>query len=165
MTLHEWAQRWQIPQQCFSELIQTAAPILKPSGDDYSESRVQSMIRLQAARAGNVHLFRNNVGAGKAYNDKEICPQCAVRGRFIRWGLANDSKAVNEVVKSGDFIGWESFVVTQAHVGTRIAKFLSRETKPTNWQWTGTPHELGQLNWANLVNAAGGDAKFTTGAL
>lgn len=115
--------------------------------DGASESRVQSLVRLEAAQKGK-QLFRNNVGAMKDAN-----------GVPVRYGLANDSKKLNEELKSGDLIGWETIVVTPDMVGQRIARVLSVECKHEGW----TPnyadeHENAQRRWAALVNEAGGRA-------
>ncbi len=74
-----------------------------------------SEVRLRAAELG-YHLFRNNVGQ---LLDKE--------GRPVRFGLANDSKALNKALKSGDLIGWETITITPDMVGQRVARFLSVE--------------------------------------
>lgn len=78
----------------------------------------------------------------------------------MRYGLANDTKKLNEKIKSSDLIGWRPVLVTPAHVGTLIAQFVSRECKKPSWAYTGTPHEVAQLRWIAAVTADGGDAKF-----
>jgi hypothetical protein len=112
-----------------------------------SESRVQSEVRLEAAQK-HKRLFRNNVGAMKDAN-----------GVPVRYGLANDSKALNEELKSGDLIGWESVLITQDMVGMTLARFLSVECKAEDWKpRPNDPREIAQRRWADLVNAAGGRA-------
>lgn len=119
-----------------------------------SEALVQSRLRLEAAGTG-VRLWRNNVGV---LFDKT--------GRPVRYGLANDSKALNEKLKSGDLIGWRRRVITQADIGRTIAQFMSRECKPSDW--TPAPptnvgkfaHEEAQRRWMQLINDDGGDAGF-----
>ena len=98
-----------------------------------------------------MHLFRNNVGALKAED-----------GRMVRFGLANDSKRRNGVLKSGDLIGIDPVLITSAHVGRTIGQFVSVECKRPGWQYSGTPREVAQLNWIQLVIASGGRAKFVT---
>lgn len=105
-----------------------------------NEATVQAAIRLEASRLG-IHLWRNNVGALKDET-----------GRYIRFGLANDSNAVNHRIKSGDLIGIRSGGI-----------FVSREIKPLGWKFSGTEREWAQQRWIELVNAAGGDAAFCTG--
>lgn len=118
-----------------------------------SEAAVQNDIRLAAPAAG-VRLWRNNVGA---LLDK--------RGVPVRYGLANDSATINKVCKSGDLIGIEPVVVTAAHVGRTIGRFVSIECKVPGFVYNpADPHLVAQMNWANLVNAAGGRAVFATGA-
>lgn len=151
MTLTEWATKHNVSALALHELSSTvfySPPLLH----DLSESGVQSRVRLEGARKGDVRLWRNNVGAGKLEN-----------GQFIRWGLANESKGVNELVKSADLIGYRIRVITLADVGRKIAQFLSREIKRSNWTYSGTDEEEAQMRWAVLVNNDGGDAAIVTG--
>lgn len=112
-----------------------------------SEAAVQSTVRLEAARKG-VRLFRNNVGVLKD-----------LTGRPVRYGLANDSPAVNKVIKSSDLIGWRPVTVG----GVTIAQFVARECKEKGWKYTGDERERAQLAWLQLVASAGGDAAFCSG--
>jgi hypothetical protein len=117
-----------------------------------TEALTQSAVRLEAARRG-FHLFRNNVGV-----------LVDIKGRPVRFGLANDSAAVNRAVKSADLIGWEPVVITPDMVGQTIARFLSVECKPAGWRFDPRDeHELAQAAWAQLVINAGGRALFATG--
>jgi hypothetical protein len=104
------------------------------------------------ASAKGFRLFRNNVGAGKLEN-----------GSFLRWGLCNDSIAMNKKMKSADLIGPRPIVITPAHVGTVIGQFTSIETKRPGWKYRGTEEEEAQLRWAEFVIAFGGYAAFATG--
>ena len=113
-----------------------------------SETGVQSHVLVSSAKAG-FQLFRNNVGVLKDQT-----------GRPVRYGLANDSHEINEKWKSGDLVGWRTMVVTPEMVGLPLAVFVSRECKPEGWRYAATERELAQLRWAELVNAAGGDACF-----
>lgn len=115
-----------------------------------SEGAVQSRVRLEAPRRG-VRLWRNNVGV---LEDK--------RGVPVRYGLANDSVAVNKVFKSADLIGIRPVLVLASHVGKTLGQFVSREIKAGGWRYTGADREPAQLAWANLVNTLGGDACFAT---
>ena len=85
-------------------------------------------MRLEAAQRRNVYLFRNNVGAAEMKD-----------GGFVRYGLANDTPAMNAAVKSADLIGFRSRLITAGDVGTVLAQFVSREVKRANWHWTDTP--------------------------
>jgi hypothetical protein len=122
-----------------------------------SEAYVQSLVRLEAPGAG-VRLWRNNVGV---LVDKT--------GRPVRFGLANDTRKLNEELKSGDLIGWRRVLITPEMVGRTIAQIVSRECKPPGWtpappgpteRWL---HEEAQRRWAALINNDGGDACFATG--
>lgn len=156
MHLYTWANKWGVSIEAVRDLqalMGTYTPPLPPDapGAGKSEAWVQSLVRLEANRK-NTHLFRNNVGALKDST-----------GRVVRYGLANDSAAMNEVIKSGDLIGLRPVVITPAHVGYKIGQFVSREVKKPGWQYTGADREPAQLAWANLVNSCGGDAAFCTG--
>lgn len=121
-----------------------------------SEARVQSEVRLAAAAKTNppTRLFRNNVGA---MQDKT--------GRVVRFGIANESKQQNEVLKSADDLGWEVITITPDMVGQKIARVLSVEVKEEGWQPDyNDEHENAQRRWADLVNREGGRAIFVTDA-
>lgn len=154
--LHQWAIQWGISLPALQDLQQRLGVVnlpdaAAPAPGGKSEAWAQSAVRLEAGQKG-VKLWRNNVGALKDST-----------GRVVRYGLANDSQAVNEVIKSGDLIGWRRVTITPAHVGHNLAQFVSREIKEPGWNYTGTAHEQAQLSWANIINAAGGDARFCTG--
>lgn len=149
-TLNEWATRWGIPPEAINELCLTALRLGEPG--KHSEARVQSEVRLVAARTGR-YLFRNNNGA---FKDKT--------GRLVRYGLGNDSSKLNDHFKSADLIGWERFVIEPQHVGHSVARFLSVETKREDWKFSGSLDEMAQLAWATLVNAQGGRAIITNAA-
>lgn len=119
--------------------------------DPHSETYVQSLVRLEAGRKG-LKLWRNNVGVLTN----------AETGQPVRYGLANDSPALNKSIKSGDLIGWRPLLITPAHVGTKLAQFVSRECKRPKWTYSATDRERAQLRWAEVVNADGGDACFVT---
>lgn len=151
MNIQQWAIKWGVSPQALAEFEQIVgiAPTSEPTGD--SEARVQSAIRLEAGKKG-VHLWRNNVGA--CYDET---------GRFIRYGIANDSKRMNEVIKSSDLIGIRKLTITPEHVGTVVGQFVAREVKAGDWRFSGTKRELAQLNFLSLINACGGDAAFAVG--
>lgn len=156
MNLAQWAQRWNIPAGALIELRQawgmdgtySASPGRNVTGP---EAVVQNAVRLEAAEKG-VMLWRNNVGALR--DDT---------GRVVRYGLANDSKNLNDKIKSGDMIGVRPRVITVADVGKTIGQFVSRECKPSDWSYADTPRERAQFRWIELVTQAGGDACFVTG--
>lgn len=115
-----------------------------------SETRAQQEVRLSAALTGT-HLYRNNVGA-----------LLDARGVPVRFGLANESKEENKVIKSSDLIGWTQVTITPEMVGQTVAVFTSIETKREGWQYKGDAHETAQLKWINLVRSFGGIAGFAS---
>lgn len=151
--LEQWAQRHNISPEALEDLrvIFGCVPTFIPQLDGSSESKVQSSVRLEAARKG-VKLWRNNVGV-----------LMDARGVPVRYGLANDSQRLNAACKSGDLIGWRPLLIAPARVGTRVAQFVSRECKRPGWKFKGDAHELAQLKWIEAVVADGGDACFTSG--
>ena len=119
-----------------------------------NEASVQSLVRLEAAKRG-WKLWRNNVGV-----------LLDAKGRPVRYGLANDSAAVNANIKSADLIGIRPVVITPDMVGSVIGQFVSLECKHEGWKPSPKDaHELAQCKWAQIVQEAGGYAAFTTGGL
>jgi hypothetical protein len=84
-------------------------------------------------------------------------------GRMIRFGLANDSPALSKQIKSSDLIGITPYTITAADIGRLIGIFTSIEVKPPGWVYKGTPREVAQLAWINLILSMGGRARFATG--
>lgn len=164
LSLHEWAARWGIPDAAVRELA--GFPAYEPIPTDSpltTEGGVQAAVRLEAARAG-IHCFRNNNGAGAIVDVKKLCPRCAPLARaHLRWGLANESPAVNAVLKSADLIGFRSRLTKPDDVGKMVAVFWSREIKKPGWHYTGAKGEPAQLRWHTLVTAAGGDSAIVNG--
>ncbi len=155
--LHQWAIKHGVSAAALQDLqrqLGTLVPELPPPPEvaGKSEAFAQSRVRLMASAAG-VRLTRNNVGALKDET-----------GRVVRYGLFNESKQVNELVKSSDLIGWRTVHITPPMVGTNIAQFFARECKEPAWQYTGTERETAQLAFIHMLLAAGGDAAFSTGA-
>lgn len=157
MNLDEWARLWNVSAPALFDLRSRMGvagkdmPAVCPIGEPGSETRQQSLVRIDAAQRG-VWLTRNNVGA-----------LCDLRGVPVRYGLANESKAQNEKVKSADLIGIRPIVIGPHHVGQLIGQFVSREIKHEGWQYTGDKHEVAQLAWNNFVLSKGGDAAFCSG--
>jgi hypothetical protein len=104
-----------------------------------TETDVQNLCRLAAQQVRAV-LWRNNVGA--------ILDS---RGIPVRFGLANDSAKMNEVLKSSDLIG----------IGPG-GRFLAVECKEPGWQWRSTEHERAQLAYLHEVRKYGGLAGFAS---
>jgi hypothetical protein len=154
MTLEQWAIKNHVSFDALHELREMLGLNGADVPDDAvgkSEAYAQSVVRLEAAKRG-IRLWRNNVGV---LNDDT--------GRPVRYGLANDSKEVNRIIKSADLIGIRPVLITQAHVGSRIGQFVSREVKKPGWRYTGADREAAQLAWAQLILSLGGDAGFATG--
>lgn len=154
--LLRWAQRNNITQAAMSELRQILDGVTQQTRTGIthgSEAAMQNRVRLQASQRGWL-LFRNNVGAGTLQN-----------GRFMRWGVANDSAAMNQHIKSGDLIGVKPVVIMPDMVGLTIGQFVSREIKKPNWHYTGNEHERAQRRWVDLLASYGADAAFSTGEL
>lgn len=154
--LTAWAGRWGVPYAALldlqREMAMDAGPaIAAPVPGETSESAVQARVRLEAAEKG-VYLWRNQSGAMQ--NET---------GRWVRFGLCNDSKALNEHIKSADLVGIRPVVITPQHVGHTIGQFVAREVKEAGWSYGGTAREEAQLRFLNLVLAAGGDAAFAPG--
>lgn len=148
----QWAIRHGVSAQALHELdVLFGTYNYDGIAEGKSEAYVQSQVRLEAGQKG-VRLFRNNVG--QLFDDK---------GRPVRYGLANDSKLLNERIKSADLIGWRSVIITPQHVGSKVAQIVSRECKEQGWKYSGSGRERAQLAWAQLINKDGGDASFCTG--
>lgn len=157
MSLIDWAQRHNIPRDVFNDLVTTLSSVdcTPPPADPdklASEARVQSLVRLEAARAGVV-LTRNNVGA---FRDPET-------GSFVRFGLWNETKAQNKTIKSADLIGFRKRVISPCDVGNVIAQFVAREVKKEGWTKPTNEREHAQVRFRDFINANGGDAAIVSG--
>lgn len=153
-TLSDWARYWGVPEAALADLRGRLLGIdAQPGSVDLgtSEAAVQSQVRVRASQAG-MRLWRNNVG---------VLPHPET-GTPIRFGLANDSPAVNKVLKSGDLIGIRPVVIGPHHVGSTIGQFVSLECKRVGWRFTGTERERAQESWAALVTTLGGAALFVS---
>ena len=116
-----------------------------------SEASIQQAIRLEASRHG-VLLFRNNVGAATD-----------VSGRVIRYGLGNDSKAINDRSKSSDLIGIWPMLVTQQMVGQVVGVFTAIECKRPGWKFSpNDDRAAAQAVFGEMVKKHGGLFMFAT---
>lgn len=129
-------------------MIGVASPQALHGGGTSSESAVDQRVMLKASKQGR-RLFRNNIGV--AIDE---------RGVPVRFGLANDSQAINKKLKSGDRIGITPYVVQPGDVGKTIGVFTSFEIKHEGWTYTGKGREPAQLAWIELIMALGGIAAF-----
>lgn len=150
MQLYEWAKRHNVSSQAIQELQQIFG-MYPTDSSGMSEAAIQQRVRLEASKRGEV-LWRNNVGV--LTNEAGIP---------VRYGLCNESKAMNEKVKSSDLIGIRPVLIQPSHVGLIIGQFIARETKKGGWVYKGTDREIAQLKFMQIVNSMGGDAQFTTG--
>lgn len=153
MTLSAWASKWGVPPEAVVELRRQLGTLddvsnrIQITGGE-SEAAVQTRIRLEASRIG-ARLWRNNVGAMRT-----------AEGSFVRYGLANESKPMNDRIKSSDLIGIRPITIAPLHVGMVIGQFVAREVKAGGWTYTGTPREQAQKTYIDLVVSLGGDAAF-----
>jgi hypothetical protein len=115
-----------------------------------NEVAVQAAVRLEASQCG-ARLWRNNVGATYTAD-----------GRFIRFGLCNESKNMNDSVKSSDLVGIRRIEITPEYVGCAIGQFVAREIKAPGWKYRNTKRERAQLQFLTLVAMMGGDARFAS---
>lgn len=150
-TLLEWQRKHGITAEALADLVTMVGLDVEPSEDATGEHKVQDDARLLASKKG-WRLFRNNVGVLK---DE--------RGVPVRYGIANDSPAMNKRIKSSDLIGIRPVVVTPDMVGSTIGQFVAREVKKAGWKYKGTEHEEAQLAFGTLVIGLGGDFKFYNG--
>jgi hypothetical protein len=86
-----WAKRWNIPPAAIVELKRSFGVVSEPvpAAPASSETAVLVSVKLEASRVG-ARLWRNNKGATYTAD-----------GSFIRYGLANESKAVSDCIKIG----------------------------------------------------------------
>lgn len=123
-------------------------PNLNMNNKPQSEAAVQVDCRLKASSIGG-RLWRNNVGV--AFRED---------GTPIRYGLCNETKKMNQIIKSSDLIGILPITITPVHIGMVIGQFWAPEIKEGNWKFTGTPREVAQLKFQEMVNDLGGVSKF-----
>lgn len=149
--ISNWAIRHGVSHVALAELTTLfLSPVTCPTSSmvGKNEATVSNNVRLEASRVG-ARLWRCNTGA---YQDQS--------GRMVRYGLCNESKQMNEVIKCSDLIGIKPILVTQEHLGSTIGQFVARECKAGDWKYKGNKHELAQLRFLELVIALGGDACF-----
>lgn len=142
--LMAWAVKHAVPPAALVELYGmlglVAVAVRNEAHAAASESGVSACVALEVDRWGGA-AWRNNSGA---------CVDST--GRQVRYGLANDSKRINEVFKSSDRIG----------LVPGSGRFLAVECKPRGWRYRGTDREVAQLNFMQRVRDLGGVACFAT---
>lgn len=153
--IEQWAVMWGVPALALDDLRRRLAGSVAPPAESdkprRSEAAIQEHVRLVTSRRDDILLFRNNVGALK---DE--------RGVPVRYGLANDTKAMNETVKSADLVGIYRRLITAADVGTHIGQFVCAEVKPEGWVYSGAGREAAQMRWAQTIASYGGWAEFVS---
>lgn len=107
-----------------------------------SERDVMQSARAQASAAG-WRLWRNNVGA-----------VLTTDGRFVRFGLCNESAAMNRSLKSSDLIGIRPVQIG----GVTIGQFVAVECKRPGGR---VLHA--QQKYLDLVRSLGGHAVLYDG--
>lgn len=150
--LEEWARQWGVAPEALLDLRRrlTTAPSMDGAG---GETDVINSVRLKASQAGWT-IFRNNVGA---------CQDST--GRYIRYGLANDSAKLNESLKSSDLVGFRPVLIDPTHLGRTFGQFVALECKRPDWKFRGSKRERAQERFLALVASNGGYARFSTGDL
>lgn len=160
MSMIDWEKRHPVAAAELRALLGAVPwPVVPKKGDGRSEAWAQQQVRMSVAEQGAM-AWRNNVGATPAK-----CPHCGTKQQPIRYGLANDSSELNEVIKSHDLILAIPRKIQHSDVGKVIAQFGSIETKRPGWVYSGTPEEQGQLAWATLISQLGGFTAFSTGEI
>lgn len=167
MTYEQWQDAFPEAAQAFKYVI-AAAPWNHDDGKQGdSEAWAQQQVRFQIGQEAGGYAWRNNVGAQKTKEPCQ-CPSCGFKFSLerapLRWGLANDSAALNKKFKSSDLICAIPRTVTADMVGKVIAQFGAIETKHPGWEYNPhDKHEAAQAAFLQLVNSIGGFAAFSTG--
>lgn len=121
-----------------------------PESSVTTEAGLLRLARLEASKRGDL-MMRNNVGAYETESEG-----------WVRYGLMNDTKALNRVLKSSDGIGIHRLLITPAMVGTYVGQFDAKEFKKPGWRYTGTPREIAQQAFGLKVIAMGGRFSFVS---
>lgn len=125
------------------------------------ETPLSKRIFLRLCSLLTVRLFRNNVGTGwvgervKARGTvmTPIGPMLITNRDVV---LKNARPLHAGLTKgSGDYIGWETIVITPEMVGKKVAVFLSVEVKRPKGR-----RSTEQKNWEKVVQSSGGKAGF-----
>lgn len=121
-----------------------------------TETDVQNMSRLAIQLAGGT-AWRNNRGVARETN-----PDGTIRP--VRFGLANDSSALDKVFKTGDLVGLFPVGIPTYPYGTLfyVGMFCMWECKPEGWHFTGTDREQAQWAAIKFVRERMGRAGFVS---
>lgn len=117
------------------------------------EAPVSQRAQLALIEAGGLAM-RNNIGV--AFDEY---------GRAVRFGLMNESKAVNEQYKSSDLIDCIPVLIKPHHIGRVFGLFFAGETKRSDWKLQpGDKRAQAQLRFIDLIRKNGGAADFIRSA-
>lgn len=121
------------------------------------ESTVQNLTRNDHCKLTNGTIWRNNSGAGRIVGDDGV-------ERMVRWGLANESKQENAVIKSSDLIGITPEYLYHPIQGWRwFGIFTAYECKPEGWRLRPSDKRgLAQQRFIDIVRSVGGYGGFVT---
>lgn len=151
--LTQWQQKHNISAEAMGDLAiitgRVPASLYTPSQGATSEEATQSRLRVIAPSLAS-HLWRNNNGV---MEDGD---------RYIRFGLANDSKKLNDVFKSSDLIGITQMRIGPQHFGRTVGIFTAIEVKHPRWVTPENDRDEAQSNYLQHVNANGGLGFFCT---
>lgn len=118
------------------------------------EAKASQIVRLRASEWGS-RLFRNN--NGMAYSPT---------GQPIFFGLGNEGRDGNKVMKSSDFIGVTPILITPEMVGKTIGVFTSIEVKAEGFKlrdsYNPKSREYAQDKWNQMVRMNHGIAGFAS---
>jgi hypothetical protein len=178
--IEQWADRYRVPPIALKELYEILTPPLPDFGATRNERSEQNKIRAAAPLAG-ASLWRNNSGVARESNGPGRCPKCdsvlpiashavacpgcrkrILRGeatRYVRYGLGNDSRKINDRFKSPDLIGLTPVIIRPEHIGRTFGVFTGIEVKtgPTN-----ATRLKAQRNFLNHIRMKGGIACFAS---
>ena len=149
--LNEFLQLYVHPSlhKAARDYLSTQLPSDAGSATGTSEAATQADVVRKSGQYRQ-RLWRNNNGA---------CQDDT--GRQIRFGLGNTSKRINDVMKSSDYIGITSVIVTPAMVGQTVGIFTALEFKKPGWKLTaGDKRGNAQAAYGMMVEAAGGIFSF-----
>ena len=155
-TLTAWAARHAITPAAYSDLLHMLGLAVSPDTPTptgkipTTEAEVQTWAQIEHARRTGGRLMRNNSGA---LMDET--------GRLVRYGLGNQSAAINKVMKSSDLIGITPVVCSCGH---RWGVFTAYECKAPGWKFrTSDERANAQLAFGKLVISLGGIFQFVQG--
>lgn len=118
------------------------------------EAKASQIVRLRCSDWGS-RLFRNN--NGMAYSPT---------GQPIFFGLGNEGRNGNKVMKSSDFIGVTPVTITPEMVGKTVGVFTSIEVKADGFklkpEYNPKSREHAQDKWNKMVIMNGGIAGFAS---